>query len=212
MLSNDGNSYEYRFRTQPVPDLFHYPAVVGANGIHFIDKGNTRYPVFVRLSPYGFGLGFNPTLAAENDYRTVEDSEASLDLGRKVHVAGSIDNVDVNTLPGAAGSGGSYRNTPFLFIGKVVHDTLAIMGFSNFVCPTGIIKDPFGCSCFARIDMGDYSNVPHLATSLLLMLKKHSSSYVILSATSCQMEPGKKKNSMKHPVRKPLGVTAVCFL
>jgi len=172
MFFYDRNSYEYGFGTQSGSDLFHHPAVVGSNRIHFVDEGYPRYPILVGLSPYGFGLGFNPSLAAENDYRTVEDSEAPLDLGRKVHMAGGIDNINVHALPVTTGSGGGYRNTPFPFIRKVVHDALAIMSFSNLVGSAGKIKDTFGSGCFAGIDMGDYPYVPHLATSPFNNLKK----------------------------------------
>ena len=64
-----------------------------ACAIHFVDESNTGHPVFRSLSPYSFRLRLNAGHSTEHGYGTVENSERALDLGRKIDVAGSVDNI-----------------------------------------------------------------------------------------------------------------------
>ena len=51
--------------------------------------------IFRRLTPYGFGLGLDAALGAENGNRTVQHAQGALYLDREVHVAGGVNNVDL---------------------------------------------------------------------------------------------------------------------
>ena len=44
----------------------------GGKTVHFIDEGDTRNVIFVRLPPNGFALGFDAFTGTENDDSAVE--------------------------------------------------------------------------------------------------------------------------------------------
>ena len=68
----DGQGDDDRFGSEPLFDLVQRSVKVGTFAVHFVDKGDTRNVVFVRLSPNGFALGFNAFTGTENDDSAVE--------------------------------------------------------------------------------------------------------------------------------------------
>ena len=67
---------------------------IRAGAIHLVDEGDARDIVFRRLAPDGFGLRLHTGHAAEHGDGTVEHAERTLHLGREIHVAGGVDDVD----------------------------------------------------------------------------------------------------------------------
>ena len=69
---------------------------VGADAIHLIDKRDARDIVFGRLPPDRLGLRLHAGDAVEHGDGAVEHAKGALDLGREIHVAGSVDDVDAH--------------------------------------------------------------------------------------------------------------------
>jgi len=67
--------------------------------VHFVDKSQTRYTVFVGLTPDSFGLGLDSGITIEDHDSTVEDAKRALNFGSEIDVAGSIDNIDTIIIP-----------------------------------------------------------------------------------------------------------------
>ena len=72
-----------KLKSKSAPDL-----------VHLVDEADARDVVLGRLPPDGFGLRFDAFLAVEHGDRAVEHAQGALDLGREVHVAGRVDQVD----------------------------------------------------------------------------------------------------------------------
>ncbi len=69
--------------------------------VHFIDEADTGNLILGGLTPYRLRLRLHTGNRIEAGDRTVEHAERTLHLGRKVHVAGGINDVDAMILPGA---------------------------------------------------------------------------------------------------------------
>ncbi len=67
---------------------------VGADAVHLVDERDARHAVFGGLPPDGFRLGLHAGNAAKDGDRAIEHAQRALDLGREIHVAGSVDDVD----------------------------------------------------------------------------------------------------------------------
>ena len=105
---------------------------VGTSTVHLVDKSDTGHPVFVRLVPDGFTLGLHAANGAKHGDHTVDDAQRALHLDGEVHVARSIDEVDLMVVPvGGDGRGGDGYATLLLLFHEV-HGSLTVMGLTHF--------------------------------------------------------------------------------
>ena len=132
---------------------------VRAHDIHFVNVNHAGNFIFVCLTPYGFRLGFYAAFCAENGYGTVEHAERSFNLNSKVYVSGSIDDVDTMVVPVSGGCSRSDGNTSLLFLNHPVHGGAAIVGFTDFIVNTGIVKDTFGCGSLSCVDVSHDTDI-----------------------------------------------------
>ena len=84
----------HRVGAEPVAHRLHGGEEVRAGAVHLVDEGDARHLVLVRLPPDRLGLRLHARDGVEDGDGAVEDAQAALDLDRKVHVAGRIDDVD----------------------------------------------------------------------------------------------------------------------
>ena len=76
-----------------VAHTVHGGVEVRAGAVHFVDESDAGHPVFAGLAPDRFRLRLHAGHAAEDGDGAVEHTQGTLNLGRKVHVAGCINNV-----------------------------------------------------------------------------------------------------------------------
>jgi hypothetical protein len=75
-------------------------------------------------------------------------------------VAGGVDQVDPVTVPCAADCRGEDGDPAIAFLRVEVGDGGAVMDLATFVGRSGDIKNPFGDSGFARVDVGENAQIP----------------------------------------------------
>jgi len=80
-------------------DLLQDAVKISAETINFINKRDARDMVTICLTPHGFGLRLDAASRAKYDHCSIQDLERTLDLDRKIHVSGRIDNIDLVLLP-----------------------------------------------------------------------------------------------------------------
>ena len=83
-----------------VADFVERAEEVGPFAVHLVDERDPRHVVLVGLMPDGFALGLDAFAGAEDHHAAVEHAQAPLDLGREIDVAGRVDQVDLDVLPG----------------------------------------------------------------------------------------------------------------
>ena len=135
---------------------------ISSDNIHLVDESNTRNIVNIGLTPYIFGLGLNAAAGTEYGYRTVQNTQRTLNLNGEINVAGSIDNVDTVALPKTGSCGGGNGNTTLLLLGHPVHLSGTVVSFTDFMSFAGIEQNSFSQSSFTGIDMGHDTDITRI--------------------------------------------------
>ncbi len=170
VLSADRQLHDERGGAQLLLDGVDGVVEVGAELIHLVDEADTRNAVLVGLAPHGFGLRLHAFLAIEHGHSTVEHSQGALHLGREVHVARGIDDVDLElvlhvvrlTVPEAGGGGGLNGDAALLLLRHEVHRRGAIVGLADLVVLAGVVQDTFGGGGLTSIDVSHDTDVTDL--------------------------------------------------
>ena len=98
-------------------------------------------------------LGLHTTNGAKNSDSTVKNAKRSLDFRRKVHVTGSIDDVDAMILPVAGCGSGSDRDATLLLLLHPVHRRGSFVNFADLVRNTGIEQHALRRRGLTRVDV-----------------------------------------------------------
>ena len=143
----------YCIGTQSILHHLHTPKKVRTHNVHFIDMGNTRYSIFIGLSPYGFRLGLNTALRTEERDRSVEHAQGTFNFNCEVNMSRCVYNVNTAMFPLSGGSSGSNGDSSFLFLLHPVHCGSAFMNFTDLVGTTSIEQNSFRGGCFTCVDV-----------------------------------------------------------
>ena len=126
---------------------------IGADAVHLVDEADARHAVFVGLAPDGFRLRLHAGDGVKQRNGAVEHAQTALHLGRKIDVAGRIDDVDLIVAPEAGGGGGGDRNAALLLLLHVVHRRRAFVHLSHPMQTAGVIENALGRGRLAGIDV-----------------------------------------------------------
>ena len=132
---------------------------IGAHDVHLVDVSHTRYVIFISLTPNGLRLRLNTALGAQYGNRTVQNAQRTLYLYGKVHVAGSVDDINSVFFPETGRSSRGNGNTSLLLLCHPVHGGRAVMGFTNLMIDAGVIQDTLCCSGFTGINMSHDTDI-----------------------------------------------------
>ena len=156
----DCNLHGYRIRAQPIPDLIHHAHKISAGAIHLVNESHARHVVLVRLAPYGFRLGLDPTDSTEHRDGTVEYTQGTLDFDGEINVPRRIDDIDtvfrvllLHAFPETGRRSRGNGNPALLLLLHPVHGSGTIVHFADLVRDPGIEKNALGRGRLARVDM-----------------------------------------------------------
>ena len=157
-LHKDGVLPEFFF------ELVLYFERIGTDPVALIYKGQPGDLVAFKLPVYGQSLGLDAAHGAEDQDRSVQDPEGTLDFYGKIHVSRRVDDIERMVLPmhicGSRGNGNA--SLPFQFHG--IHgsaDTVFSPDFMNGIDLIAIEQDPLGQGSFTRIDVGADTYISH---------------------------------------------------
>jgi hypothetical protein len=168
LLGADRQEQRVRVALELRADVVDRPVEVGADAVHLIDEGEPGDVVLVGLAPDRLRLGLHARNGVEHRDRAVEDAQGALDLGREVHVAGRVDDVDalLDPLPGAdgrfpgAGDGGrGDRDAALALLLHPVGDRGAVVDLAHLVDGARVKEDALGRGRLARVDVGRDADV-----------------------------------------------------
>ena len=126
---------------------------ISTRDVHLVDVHHSRDFVLVRLSPDSFGLRLNAALCAQNGNRTVQNTQGTLHLDRKVDVTGGINDIDPVSLPETGRRGGGNGNTSLLLLHHPVHGRAAVVNLAQLVRFTRVEQDTLGSRGFSGVDV-----------------------------------------------------------
>ena len=173
ILGTDGQLNGNGIALQAVMQHIQAALEVCTHDVHLIHVHHTGNMIFISLTPYGFRLGLNAALSAQNGHRTVQHAQRALHLNSEVHMARGVDNVDtvlvlgirlgivlrLSMRPVAGGSSRSNGNTTLLLLCHPVHRSRALVSFTDLVVNTGVVQDSLGGGGFTCVDVGHNANV-----------------------------------------------------
>src|SRR5512136_1198734 len=105
--------------------------------------------VSISLPPHSLRLGFNALHGIQDHYSAIENSQASLNLCGKIHVSGSINNINPVGAPMRSSSRSFNSYTSFALELHKIHDRGAFIDISYFIGAPGIVQETFGSSSLA---------------------------------------------------------------
>ena len=136
--------------------------VIGTGAVHLVDEGDARDAVLVHLAPDGLRLGLHAGDGAENGDRAIEHAERAFDLGREVHVARGVDDVDAMVdvremaflgLPAGGDGGRGDRDATLAFLFHPVGGGGAVMHFAHLVHHSGVKENTLGRGRLAGVNV-----------------------------------------------------------
>src|SRR6266849_6877781 len=128
--------------------------------VDLVNETNSRNAVLVRLPPYFFRLRLHSVHRVKYSNGAVEHAQRSFHLGRKVNVAGRIDNVDADVAPSTGRRRRRNRYAPLLLLLHPVHDGRAFMHLADTVRLSRIKQDALRRRGLPGIDVGHDADVP----------------------------------------------------
>jgi len=135
---------------------------VRAGAVELVDEAHPRDVVLLGLTPDLLGLRLDTGDTVVDRNRAVQDTQRPLDLDREVDMAGSVDDVDLVTLPVGRRRGGSDRDATLLLLLHPVHDGTAVVNLTDLVRDTGVEQDALGRGGLTRVDVRHDPDVPGL--------------------------------------------------
>ena len=135
---------------------------VGASAIELVDEAEAGHAVAIGLAPDRLGLWLNARHAIEHDHGPVEHAEAPLDLHRKIHVAGRVNQVDTMIPPEAGRGCGRDGDAALLLLLHPVHRCGALVDLAELVDLLRVEEDPLRDGGLAGVDVRDDPNVAGL--------------------------------------------------
>ena len=136
---------------------------VGAYAVVLVDVGDAGHAIAAGLTPNRLGLRLNAGDRVEHGHGAVEDAQGALDLGREVHVARGVDDLEAvgltvldatGVVPEARGGSGGDGHAALLLLDHPVHGSGAVVDLAHLVRLACIVQDALSCRGLARIDVG----------------------------------------------------------
>jgi hypothetical protein len=115
--------------------------------------------VSVGLSPNRFGLRLYAGHSVENDETAIQHPERTLHLHGEIHMARSIDDVDLVLFPKTGSGSSSYGDASLPLLLHPIHHRGTLVYFTYLVGFSGVVEDTLRCGRLSRVDVGDYSYV-----------------------------------------------------
>ncbi len=132
---------------------------IGAHLVDLVDEANARHAVLIGLTPNGFRLRLDAMHGIEHGAGAVEHAQRALHLGREVHVAGRVDDVDADIFPDAGRRGRGDGDAALLLLRHPIHRRGAFMDLTDAVRASCIEQDALRRGGLAGIDVGHDADV-----------------------------------------------------
>src|SRR5450756_2010386 len=168
---SDWQLHQGRPRSQFLANCHNCLLKIRTNTVVFVDVNDARNMVLVRLTPDRFRLSLYPLDTRQDNYTTVKHSESAFHFCREVHVAGRINDVNLETLPEGCDNGRLDRNAAFTLLRQKIRGRIPIIDVAKLVRGSRVIENPFRGRRLPGIDV---SNNPDVSYVVQIVLIKHA--------------------------------------
>ena len=145
---------------------------VGAHAVVLVDEGDAGHAVALGLAPDRLGLGLHAGNGVEHGDGAVEHAQGALHLGREVHVAGGVDDLEAvllaigltaGVLPKAGGGCSGDGHAALLLLDHPVHGGSAVVHLADLMSFARVVEDALGRGGLACIDVGHDADVARIS-------------------------------------------------
>ena len=158
-LGTDGHLNGHRIGTKVLVHLHHHFLKVSAHAVHLVHESDTGHAVLVGLVPHGLALRFHTAHGTEYRHHAVDDAQRTLHLDGEVHVAGSVDQVDLMVVPLRGDGCGGDGDAALLLLLHEVHGGLPVVGLAYLAVYAREEEDSFRYSGLASVNVRRDSDV-----------------------------------------------------
>ncbi len=154
VLLADRQLHGHRVRPEALAHRLDGVREVGAGAVHLVDERDAGHAVAIGLPPHRLALRLDAGDRVEHRHRAVEHAQRALDLDSKVHVSGSVDDVDPMIAPERRRGRRRDGDAALLLLRHPVHRRGALVDLPELVRAPGVVEDPLGRRGLARVDVG----------------------------------------------------------
>ena len=168
ILGTHGNLGGHGLRIQTVAHGLDGMEEVGTHAVVLVDEGDAGHAVTLGLAPHRLGLRLHAGNGIEYGDGAVEHAQGALYLGREVHVAGGVDDLEAvflavgcaaGVLPKAGGGCGGDGHAALLLLDHPVHGGSAVVHLADLMSLARVVEDALGRRRLARVDVGHDADV-----------------------------------------------------
>ena len=149
----------HRPRAQATGDPVHHGLHVDRRDVRLVDEDDHRQGLRLQRLKEQLGLRLNALRRADHQHRAVQRPERTLDLGRKVHVTGRVQQVYAHALPGQPHTAGLNGYAPPLFHGQAVRMRGALIHAPGLADRAAKQEHLFGEGRLARVHVGEDADI-----------------------------------------------------
>lgn len=135
---------------------------VGTHSVELVDERHSGHVVPLHLSVHSEGLGLDARNTTHHQNGTIQYTQRTLHLDSEVHVARSVDDVDVVFAPLAVSSSRLNGDTLLSLEIHTVHlrtHSILTTDVVNFVDSSSVEEDSLGEGGLATVNMGGNTNI-----------------------------------------------------
>jgi len=147
---------------KPFAHRIQHHVKIGADPVHFVDISDAGDAVFIRLPPDRLRLGLDTAGGIEDGDCAIQNSQRTFDFGRKIDMAGRVDDVDAVVLPAAGDGGRGDGDASFAFLLHPVHSGGAVVNLAYTMHLAGVVQDPLGGGGLTGIDVSHDADIAGL--------------------------------------------------
>ena len=141
--------------TKFLSQLLQQPGPVGSFLIHLVDEKERGNPIPVQQLPQSRRVPLNPVSSVDHQHRIVQHRERSLHLRRKIHMSRSVQQSDIQILPGKPGLLGEDGNPPGTLQIMSVQECILVVHPPRPADAAAYIKKALRQGSFARVHVGE---------------------------------------------------------
>ena len=172
ILGTHGNLGGHGLRIQTVAHGLDGMEEVGTHAVVLVDEGDAGHAVTLGLAPHRLGLRLHAGNGIEYGDGAVEHAQGALYLGREVHVAGGVDDLEAvllaigltaGVLPKAGGGCSGDGHAALLLLDHPVHGGSAVVHLADLMSFARVVEDALGRGGLACIDVGHDADVARIS-------------------------------------------------
>ncbi len=172
---------------KPGFQLGHQRFLTGAHAIDLVAEDDTRQVERADRAGEAAGLRLHAFDAGNDEDHGIKHRQGAFDFGDEIRMAGRIDQVHLQVVPGERGHGGADGNATLLFQRQGIGLGGAGIDTAEGSDGTGFEQETFGQAGLAGINMGKHPEIEHSRHEALHFRQQRGWTWGMLLSCACEL-------------------------